>query len=76
MKEAFAQEPDNLKGYCQAIVVLEEQKFYWGDMFFVFTRPQNKRNMKFWPTNPPTFWFKKKIRMIIFFPKHYVYNEG
>ncbi|ONK56020.1 uncharacterized protein A4U43_C10F3310 [Asparagus officinalis] len=55
VKEACAQESGNLEGYGQAFVVSEEQKLDWGDMLFLFTLPQNYRNLKFWPTHPPTF---------------------
>lgn len=55
VKETFAQEAGNLEGYGQAFVVSEEQKLDWGDMLFLFTQPQIYRNMKFWPTHPPSF---------------------
>jgi len=55
VKQAFAQEPGNLEGYGQMFVVSEQQKLDWADMMCLFTQPQNQRNMKFWPTHPPTF---------------------
>lgn len=54
-KKAFAQLPDGLQGYGQAFVVSEEQKLDWADMHFVLTRPLHQRNMRFWPTHPPSF---------------------
>ncbi|XP_074575101.1 2-oxoglutarate-dependent dioxygenase 11-like [Curcuma longa] len=54
-KKAFAQLPDGLQGYGQAFVVSEDQKLDWADMHFVITRPVHRRNMRFWPTHPPSF---------------------
>ncbi|CAL9162202.1 unnamed protein product [Musa hybrid cultivar] len=54
-KKAFAQGPGGLQGYGQAFVMSEEQKLDWADMFFVITRPVHLREMRFWPTRPPTF---------------------
>ncbi|CAL9094546.1 unnamed protein product, partial [Musa textilis] len=54
-KKAFAQAPGGLQGYGQAFVVSEEQKLDWAGMFFVITRPVHLREMRFWPTRPPTF---------------------
>lgn len=54
-KKAYAQLPGSIEGYGQAFVVSEEQELDWADMFFLATRPVTFRNMKFWPTNPPTF---------------------
>lgn len=69
-KKAFAQLPDGLQGYGQAFVVSEEQKLDWADMHFVLTRPLHQRNMRFWPTHPPSFrsgqflpsqWIKQEL---------------
>ncbi|KAJ6806359.1 S-norcoclaurine synthase 1-like [Iris pallida] len=54
-KEAYAQLPDGYEGYGQIFVKSEEQKLDWGDMITIFTRPHSIRNMRFWPTHPPTF---------------------
>ncbi|KAJ8625964.1 hypothetical protein MRB53_019271 [Persea americana] len=54
-KMAYAQLPNNIEGYGQAFVVSEEQKLDWGDMLFLFAQPISQRNMRFWPTQPPTF---------------------
>ncbi|XP_042414725.1 2-oxoglutarate-dependent dioxygenase 11-like [Zingiber officinale] len=54
-KKEFAQLPDGLQGYGQAFVVSEDQKLDWADMHFVVTRPVHQRNMRFWPTRPPSF---------------------
>ncbi|XP_073102266.1 2-oxoglutarate-dependent dioxygenase 11-like [Elaeis guineensis] len=54
-KKAFAQLPNNLEGYGQAFVVSEDQKLDWADMVYLISRPLHSRNMRFWPTNPPTF---------------------
>ncbi|WOL00226.1 S-norcoclaurine synthase 1-like [Canna indica] len=54
-KKAVAQLPNDLQGYGQAFVVSEDQKLDWGDMLFLMTRPLHIRNMRFWPTRPPTF---------------------
>ncbi|KAJ6806339.1 S-norcoclaurine synthase 1-like [Iris pallida] len=54
-KEAYAQLPDGYEGYGQIFVKSEEQKLDWGDMITIFTRPHSTRNMRFWPTHPPTF---------------------
>ncbi|KAH7659167.1 (S)-norcoclaurine synthase protein [Dioscorea alata] len=54
-KKAYEQIPGTVEGYGQAFVVSEEQKLDWGDMYFLSTRPVSGRNLKLWPTNPPTF---------------------
>lgn len=54
-KEAFKQLPSGIEGYGQSFITSEEQKLDWGDMLFFFTQPPAKRNMRFWPTTPPTF---------------------
>ncbi|KAB2017923.1 hypothetical protein ERO13_D08G179500v2 [Gossypium hirsutum] len=54
-KLACAQLPNNIEGYGQAFVVSEDQKLDWGDMLFLLPRPVPLRNMRFWPTIPPSF---------------------
>lgn len=54
-KKAFAQLPGELEGYGQAFVTSEEQKLDWADMMYIITRSPHSRNMRFWPTHPPTF---------------------
>lgn len=54
-KMGCAQIPDWIEGYGQAFVVSEDQKLDWGDMLFLVPRPVDQRNMRFWPTNPPSF---------------------
>ncbi|KAJ0961986.1 hypothetical protein J5N97_029814 [Dioscorea zingiberensis] len=53
-KELFAPLPGGLQGYGQKLLVNEE-KLEWHDLLFLITQPLDDRNMKFWPTNPPTF---------------------
>ncbi|XWS62104.1 hypothetical protein CRYUN_Cryun07bG0182200 [Craigia yunnanensis] len=47
--------PNNIEGYGQAFVVSEDQKLDWGDMLFLLPRPVSQRNLRFWPTTPPSF---------------------
>ncbi|KAJ0989975.1 hypothetical protein J5N97_008331 [Dioscorea zingiberensis] len=54
-KKAYEQPPGSVEGYGQAFVVSEDQKLDWGDMYFLSTNPAHGRNLKLWPTNPPTF---------------------
>ncbi|OMO93129.1 Plant peroxidase [Corchorus olitorius] len=54
-KMACAQLPNNIEGYGQAFVVSEDQKLDWGDMLFLLPLPKPLRNMRFWPTTPPSF---------------------
>ncbi|KAK8537905.1 hypothetical protein V6N12_044047 [Hibiscus sabdariffa] len=54
-KMVCAQIPNHIEGYGQAFVVSEEQKLDWGDMLFLLGQPVSLRNMRFWPTNPPSF---------------------
>ncbi|XP_020248258.1 S-norcoclaurine synthase 1-like [Asparagus officinalis] len=54
-KEAFKQLPSGVEGYGNLFVISEEQKLDWKDILVCYTQPQTKRNMRFWPTNPPTF---------------------
>ncbi|KAK1304433.1 S-norcoclaurine synthase 1 [Acorus calamus] len=55
VKEAHAQLPGDVEGYGQAFVVSDEQKLDWADMIFLKTRPIELRNMRFWPSQPPSF---------------------
>ncbi|KAK1271779.1 S-norcoclaurine synthase 1 [Acorus gramineus] len=55
VKEAHAQLPGDIEGYGQAFVVSDEQKLDWADMIYLKTRPLDLRNMRFWPTQPPSF---------------------
>ena len=57
-KEAYAKSPNDLEGYGQTFVVSEEQKLDWADMMYLITTPSTSRDMRFWPTNPPTFRFE------------------
>ncbi|KAE8730855.1 S-norcoclaurine synthase 1 [Hibiscus syriacus] len=52
---ASAQIPNHIEGYGQAFVVSQDQKLDWGDMLFLFGLPVPLRNMRFTPTNPPSF---------------------
>ncbi|KAJ0959976.1 hypothetical protein J5N97_000266 [Dioscorea zingiberensis] len=54
-KKAYGQPPDSVEGYGQAFVVSEDQKLDWADMYILSTNPVHGRNLKLWPTNPPTF---------------------
>ena len=54
-KKAYAQIPGSIEGYGQAFVVSEEQELDWADMYFLGTQPVTLRNMRLWPTQPPTF---------------------
>lgn len=53
-KEAFAQLPGQIEGYGQAFVQSDEQKLDWGDMLFIGTHPSTFKQLRFWPTNPPS----------------------
>lgn len=55
IKEQYAQVPGNLEGYGQLFVISEDQKLDWADMLYFHTQPLNQRNMRLWPTQPPTF---------------------
>lgn len=54
-RKALSQLPNNAEGYGQLFVVTEEQKLDWADLLFIRTQPPANRNMRFWPTNPPSF---------------------
>ncbi|ONK73571.1 uncharacterized protein A4U43_C04F33030 [Asparagus officinalis] len=54
-KEAYAQIPNHIEGYGPAFTLWEERKLDWGDMLFLITHPQDQKNMRFWPSHPPTF---------------------
>ncbi|KAK8598949.1 hypothetical protein V6N13_076892 [Hibiscus sabdariffa] len=54
-KTSCAQIPDEIEGYGQTLVVSKDQKLDWNDMLFLFPLPVPLRNMRFWPTNPPSF---------------------
>ncbi|KAH0456750.1 hypothetical protein IEQ34_014657 [Dendrobium chrysotoxum] len=54
-KEKVAQLSGQIEGYGQAFVQSEEQKLDWGDMLGLATLPPNIKQLRFWPTNPPSF---------------------
>ncbi|PUZ40155.1 hypothetical protein GQ55_9G401800 [Panicum hallii var. hallii] len=54
-KKVYSMEPGNLEGYGQHFVVSEKQKLDWADMFYLMLRPSDSRNLRFWPSNPPSF---------------------
>jgi len=35
--------------------VSEEQKLDWADMFYLVVRPNEARDLRFWPAHPPSF---------------------
>lgn len=54
-KKAYSQLPNNIEGYGQVFVVSEKQKLDWADMFYLVARPNEARDMRFWPAHPPSF---------------------
>ncbi|OEL30228.1 S-norcoclaurine synthase 1 [Dichanthelium oligosanthes] len=54
-KKAYSQLPNSLVGYGQVFVVSEKQKLVWADMFYLVARPNEARDMRFWPAHPPSF---------------------
>jgi len=54
-KKAYSQLPNGLEGYGQVFVVSEEQKLDWADMFYLVVRPNEARDLRFWPAHPPSF---------------------
>ncbi|TVU31731.1 hypothetical protein EJB05_23429, partial [Eragrostis curvula] len=54
-KKVYSMLPGNLEGYGQHFVVSENQKLDWADMFYLMLRPNDSRDMRFWPSNPPSF---------------------
>ncbi|PKA60064.1 S-norcoclaurine synthase 1 [Apostasia shenzhenica] len=54
-KEKVGQVEGQIEGYGQAFVQSEDQKLDWGDMLFIGTSPPQRKNLRFWPINPPSF---------------------
>ncbi|KAL0913950.1 hypothetical protein M5K25_017445 [Dendrobium thyrsiflorum] len=54
-REKVAQLPGQIEGYGQTFVHSDEQKLDWGDMLALATLPPNIKQLRFWPTNPPSF---------------------
>ncbi|TVU01641.1 hypothetical protein EJB05_52893, partial [Eragrostis curvula] len=54
-KKVYSMVPGNLEGYGQHFVVSDNQKLDWADLFYLMLRPRDSRDMKFWPSNPPSF---------------------
>jgi len=54
-KQECSQQPGSLEGYGQAFVVSEDQKLDWGDMLVIQVQPSESRDLRFWPTRPPSF---------------------
>ena len=54
-KQVYSMVPGNLEGYGQHFVVSENQKLDWADMFYLMLRPSDSRDMRFWPSHPPSF---------------------
>ncbi|KAF8732954.1 hypothetical protein HU200_015305 [Digitaria exilis] len=54
-KKVYSMIPGNLQGYGQHFVVSEDQKLDWADLFYLVLRPIDSRDMRFWPSHPPSF---------------------
>ncbi|RCV43825.1 hypothetical protein SETIT_9G324700v2 [Setaria italica] len=54
-KKAYSQLPNSLEGYGQVFVMSEKQKLDWADMFYLVARPNEARDMRFWPAHPSSF---------------------
>nr|CAB3467306.1 unnamed protein product [Digitaria exilis] len=54
-KKVYSMIPGNLQGYGQHFVVSEDQKLDWADLFSLVLRPIDSRDMRFWPSHPPSF---------------------
>ncbi|XP_052481273.1 S-norcoclaurine synthase 1-like [Gossypium raimondii] len=54
-KMAYAQLPNEIEGYGQTLVRSVDQKLDWNDMLCLFPLPVPLRNIRLWPTNPPSF---------------------
>ena len=54
-KKVHAQVPGGLEGYGQAFVFSETQKLDWADMIYLMISPKESRDLRFWPTRPPSF---------------------
>ncbi|KHG18773.1 S-norcoclaurine synthase 1 [Gossypium arboreum] len=68
-KLAYAQLPNEIEGYGQTLVRSADQKLDWNDMLCLFPLPVPLRNMRFWPTNPPSFSTRRsciRLRFISF----------
>lgn len=63
-RDAIKQSPGNVEGYGQLFVQSEDQKLDWADMLVLVTRPSARRNMKFWPSNPPAFRFQPLEKLL------------
>ncbi|KAG8052264.1 hypothetical protein GUJ93_ZPchr0001g30661 [Zizania palustris] len=54
-KEEYSQLADGLQGYGHSFVFSEEQKLDWGDLLYLQLRPNESRDMRFWPEQPTSF---------------------
>ncbi|XP_057415545.1 oxoglutarate-dependent flavonoid 7-O-demethylase 1-like [Lotus japonicus] len=54
-KKKFEQKQGDVEGYGQLFVVSEDTKLEWGDMFFMFTLPPEKRKPHLFPKLPLKF---------------------
>lgn len=54
-KKVHAQVPGGIEGYGQAFVFSEIQKLDWADMIYLMISPKESRDLRFWPTRPPSF---------------------
>ncbi|KAL6906395.1 hypothetical protein ACP4OV_003996 [Aristida adscensionis] len=54
-KKAYSQLPNSIEGYGQVFVASEEQKLDWADMFYLVLRPNESRDVRLWPAQPPSF---------------------
>lgn len=56
-KKKFEQRQGDAEGYGQVFVVSEDQKLEWGDVFFMFLFPLEKRKPYLFPKLPSKFRF-------------------
>ncbi|KAG8052265.1 hypothetical protein GUJ93_ZPchr0001g30661 [Zizania palustris] len=65
-KEEYSQLADGLQGYGHSFVFSEEQKLDWGDLLYLQLRPNESRDMRFWPEQPTSFRSASRHKNTIF----------
>ncbi|XP_048335243.2 protein SRG1 [Ziziphus jujuba] len=54
-KQKYSREVNDIEGYGNDMVLLEQQKLDWTDRLYLTIYPEDQRKLKFWPENPQYF---------------------
>lgn len=54
-KNRYGREVDGMEGYGNDLILSNQQILDWTDRLYLIVNPEDERQLKFWPLNPPSF---------------------